>query len=360
MITSNDIFKRDSTGRTRFWRYEVDGPRWRSIAGVCGGTEVVSGWTTCEPKSQPTAEAQALFEAQAEEKKKLDRVYRRTLVELSDGSMMFEPMLAKKYEDFPGRCYSQPKLDGIRCVATAEGLFSRQGKPITGLPHIEEALKPVFDKHPEVVLDGELYNHGMKDQFEKIVSAVRKKAGHPDAGKVQYHLYDAHLGGDEPFSERRQWLLNTFLDVFEITPGCLQHVPTDHVGTADLLDALYGEYLEDGYEGQMVRLDRPYENKRSGSLLKRKEFDDGEFKIRAVLEGNGNWAGFAKRLEIELPDGRVCGAGVKGSQDHARTMLVERDEYVGGTATIRHFGFTNDGMPRFPVAVAAYKGKRDL
>jgi DNA ligase-1 len=353
-MLSTPIFKRDSIGRLRTWSYEVDGARYRTTSGLVDGEQVTSGWTTCEPKSQPTAEAQAIFEANSDEKKKLERVYRRTVAEL-EGPMMFEPMLAKPFEKFTGRCYSQPKLDGIRCVATAEGLFSRQGKPITGLPHIEASLKPLFDQFPDVVIDGELYNHDMRDQFEKIVSAVRKKSGHPDAGKIQYHVYDCFLGGEEIFSERLQFV---YYHLAGRGPA-ISVVPTAHIGTSYLLDEMYADYMEQGFEGQMVRLDKPYENKRSRSLLKRKEFDDGEFTISSILEGNGNWHGYAKRIEFFLPDGRICGGGIKGDQPRGAELLRDADLYRGGQVTIRHFGFTNDGMPRFPVAVAIHKEKRD-
>lgn len=361
MISSNPIFKKDSAGRLRFWRYEVDGARWRSIAGVWGGTEVVSGWTTCTPKSRETAEKQAIFEAEAEEAKKLERVYRRDPAALA-GPMMFEPMLAKKYDDvvinFP--VFSQPKLDGIRCVATVEGLFSRQGKSITGLSHIEHVLKPFFAEHPDAVLDGELYNHDYRDGFEKIVSAVRKKTGHPDAHNIQYHVYDVCLGGPESFKERTGWLRENYLPHTRNTP-CLEIVRTSFMGNQVALDELYAEYIELGFEGQMLRHPSgEYENKRSRFLLKRKEFDDGEFKIHAILEGNGNWAGYAKRVEFVLPDGRICGAGLKANQPLAKRLLENAASHVGGDVTIRHFGFTNDGMPRFPVAVRFYQGTRDL
>jgi len=357
-MLSTPIFKRDSIGRLRTWSYEVDGARYRTTSGLVDGEQVTSGWTTCEPKSQPTAEAQALFEANSDEKKKLERVYRRTVAEL-EGPMMFEPMLAKPFDAYTGRCYSQPKLDGIRCVATAEGLFSRQGKPITGLPHIEAALKPLFDQFPDVVIDGELYNHDMRDQFEKIVSAVRKKSGHPDAGKIQYHVYDCFLGGEELFSERNQWLVDN-LHPHAAGGDILKRVNTVHVGSTDLLDSLYAEYMENGFEGQMVRLDKPYENKRSRSLLKRKEFEDAEFTIVEVQEGNGNWAGYAKHIEFRLADGRTCGSGLRGNQEFAAGLLRDAALYVGGQVTVRYFGFTNDNKPRFPVATAVFQQKRDL
>jgi ATP-dependent DNA ligase len=74
------------------------------------------------------------------------------------------------------------------------------------------------------------------------------------------------------------------------------------------LDAAYANCLEEGYEGQMVRLDGPYEQKRSKLLLKRKEFQDAEYDLVRVDEGLGNWAGYGKKAVLRLPDGREFGA----------------------------------------------------
>ena len=101
------------------------------------------------------------------------------------GSETFQCMLAQSYSD-PKRkaealkaadrkdLYSQPKLDGVRCIASAGGLLSRKNRPITAVPHIWNAVAPIFEKYPDLVLDGELYNHDLKDDFNEIVSMVRK------------------------------------------------------------------------------------------------------------------------------------------------------------------------------------------
>ena len=106
-------------------------------------------------------------------------------------------MLAHKYNedkaDYPA--FIQPKLDGVRCLFTAKGAFSRANNQFMNVEHIEKALKPFFAKNPTAILDGELYNHGLKDDFEKIISLVKKRKP-TDLDKaeatelVQYHVYD--------------------------------------------------------------------------------------------------------------------------------------------------------------------------
>ncbi len=354
MITSAPIFKRDSAGRLRSWFYDVDGDKWRSTSGLVDGAQTTTEWTVCTPKSQDTAEAQAQFEAEAERRKKLERQYHLT-PENCDTPNFFEPMLAKTFGKkvvFP--VANQPKLDGIRCIATVEGLFTRQGKPIVSCPHIEAELAPYFAADPDLMLDGELYNHDLKADFEQLVSLIRKQEPNPaTAGVVQYHVYDAP-SVDKPFNDRSAV-------VFVMLEGAKHLVPVETRLSfdKDMLDKDYEEFLNAGYEGQMVRLNAGYEGgKRSANLLKRKEFQDAEFKIVEVVEGQGNWSGYAKRLTVELPDGRTFGAGIAGTQDFCRKLLDERTDWVGRQATVKFFTPTSDGIPRFPVAIKFHEGAR--
>jgi ATP-dependent DNA ligase len=348
-LTYPTLYKRDTKGNIREWRMEIDGARYRTIAGLQGGQHVASEWTVATPKNvgrsnETTGEQQAWLEVDAGYTYQLEREYFRTIAEV-DTPRFFKPMLAHKYEGgltYP--VYSQPKLDGIRCLASATGLASREGKPITSCPHVAAALEPFFFEQPDAVLDGELYNHALKDDFNKIVSAV-KKGGNTNA--VQYHVYD-FASSKLAFGQRVHQLKSVpYGDV-------IVQVPTQLIGGEHQLTTIYGDYLEDGYEGQMVRLDKPYEQKRSKTLLKRKEFLDEEFPLVAIAEGLGNWAGVAKKVICRLPDGREFGAGIRGTRDRAAELLHETYDSV----TIRFFALTPDGVPRFPVATAFHNGAR--
>ena len=83
--------------------------------------------------------------------------------------MTHKPMLAHKYDDsrvdWSKPVYIQPKLDGVRCLFTKDGAYSRTGKKFMNLRHIEMTLKSFFDKNPDVTLDGELYNHKLKNDL---------------------------------------------------------------------------------------------------------------------------------------------------------------------------------------------------
>jgi hypothetical protein len=138
-------------------------------------------------------------------------------------------------------------------------------------------------------------------------------------------------------------------------------VPSKLVTTKDEIDEQLAVYVEQGYEGQMLR-DRngAYEHKRSKSLLKHKEFIDEEVEILEVLEGVGNWAGYAKAVVIRRANGVVQQSGMRGTQDYAAYLLRIADRLKGTQATCRAQGETADGKLRFPVITFFWEGDRDL
>ena len=128
---------------------------------------------------------------------------------------MIKPMLAYKVDakpvDWTKKVYMQPKLDGVRCVIQLNDkgevyAYSRTGKPWLNIAHITNSLHYFFTLYPDVILDGELYNHDLRDDFEKIISLVRKQkpttADKDEAAKlVQFHCYD-YANGSENYSTR--------------------------------------------------------------------------------------------------------------------------------------------------------------
>jgi DNA ligase 1 len=132
--------------------------------------------------------------------------------------MRKKPMLAypagDKPIDYSKPIFIQPKLDGVRCVIQSEchgsswmvKAYSRTGKEWKNINHILKQLKPFFKKYPKVILDGELYNHDLKNDFEKIISLVRKtKPTEEDrlesAQMVQFHCYDIIDEAYGPFNQ---------------------------------------------------------------------------------------------------------------------------------------------------------------
>jgi len=366
------LYKRDTKGKIRELTIQYgwdsdDVAATRSIAGLKGGKLVTSGWNESKAKNvgranATTAYTQAIAEAMSIYDRRLEKEYFKNIEDI-DSYEAFKPMLAGGYKDgveFP--IIAQPKLDGIRCIANKDGLWTRQAKPITSCPHIWEQIKHVFVEHPEYVFDGELYNHELKEDFNKITSLGRKlKSTEEDFAEseklVQYHVYDMYDTSNPGmlFSERFFKFGMTLLNV----PGfnSLRVVETIMVQSQESLDSLYGQWTEDGYEGQMVRYDMPYENKRSKYLLKRKEFITDEFRVVKMLEGKGNWAGYTKHFILAKPDGTEFGSGVRGTQEVLKKLW--ENGKVPDWATLRYFNETPDGIPRFPVVIDYGFGERE-
>jgi DNA ligase-1 len=356
------------------WIVEVEGDRYRTAYGYHNGVKTVTEWTVVSPKNEgrtnaTTGAEQAAKEAQALWDKKVRTGFTPELLNAGKAPYV-EPMLAENWEDYrsvfstPPVLYSQPKLDGIRCIVKKDGMFSRTGKPILSAPHIRAALQPVFDRTPDIILDGELYNHELKDNFNQIVSLVRKtKPTAQDladsAAVIEYWIYDV-VDTTKYFSTRLEEFVNTYAvwptysDLrFESRHSKMENikiVETGIVRSSEHLDHLYRLYVKHGFEGQMIRLDGPYEHKRSKNLLKRKEFVDIELPILDIVEGNGNRTGMAGYMVFEL-EGKRFHSNVKGPHEYLAKVLAERNSLIGKTATIQFFNLTPDGIPRFPYVI---------
>jgi DNA ligase-1 len=357
------LFKRDVSGGTRVWWSEVGEGKlegyWRTHSGSLYGAITSSEWKYAEPASQPSSASQALFYANAAMEKRLKTDYKEDIDDIDESrNSMIRPMLARKYVGWQRACYVQPKLDGIRCLANIDGLWSRDDRRIISTPHIERELKLFFQLYPNVVLDGELYNHRLHDNFNKIVSLAHKSK--PDFAElqqseelIQYWIFDM-CDLDErnaKFEERWDWLQEKLFDVY--LSDKIIRVQTRFVSSKEELDVYNLKLLEHGYEGQILRHNVRYEEKRSNNLLKRKEFVDEEFELLDILEGDGSWQGFAKIAVCSLQDGRQFRAGISGDQDYCFQLLVEKDKYH--SVTVKYQALTPDGIPRFPIATKFYE-----
>ena len=373
IVSLDPLYKRDSKGKVRIWTMQVgfnneNEAGIRTISGLVDGQKVTSEWNLTEAKNvgrsnATTAKTQAEFEAKAEWTKNVDKEY-FVDVNAIDSYTAFKPMLAHDFTKTPVTSgITQPKLDGIRMVVNTRGLYSRSNKEIVAVPHIAEALADFIKDHPTVTLDGELYNHELKDNFQKITSLVRKTVnlGADELAEskelVQYHIYDMFdsANPDMTFMQRYNWIQKNVHLVNKKTVG-IHLVPVAICETSEEIDVMYGEYTQAGYEGQMIRQDAVYENKRSKGLLKRKEFITEEYEVVEVHEGQGNWAGYAKRLTLKMADGTTFSSGIRGSQAKLKELLENPNI---DWATCRYFELSNDGVPRFPVTIDYGTGVRN-
>ena len=267
---------------------------------------------------------------------------------------MIKPMLAYKVDkkpiDWTNKVFVQPKLDGVRCIFTKDGAYSRAGNEFKNVAHIKYDLTDFFRKHPNAVLDGELYNHALKDNFEKIISLVRKqKPTDQDArdaeSLVQYHVYDTIAEGPD-YESRFNWLIR-YLPI----AATMTLIKNTVVESQDEAKMLHSVHLAQGYEGSMLRLNMPYEQKRSYNLQKFKDFSDTEATIMGYEAGKGKFEGMIGKFFMQDDDGNEFGCPIGKGYNfaHRKVMLDNIHDYIGQRATFTYFQRTQAGSYRHPL-----------
>jgi DNA ligase 1 len=371
----NTLYKRAATGTPQEWTISVDGNQYWTEAGRVGGVITKSEPTICFGKNagranSTTDEEQALAEATSKHQKKLDLGYVDSLDKIDDESPFFKPMLAHKFLDKKHkikwgkqRVFVQPKLDGHRCITTPKNTITattRNGIEYASIPHILEALKPIFSADEMLCLDGEAYNHDLHNDFNEISSIIRKtqltlEDIFKSAELAQYHIYDCPSIGDldqtANFFDRYTAMVKVVAPVAAVH-SCIHIVPIEEVFSEEEVMQKHDQYLAMGYEGIIVRINGPYENKRSNYLLKYKVFDDAEFTVDDILPGKGLKANMAAKIKTHTKEGREFFSNIKAPHNKLREILQNTTKHIGRRCTIRYFGVSpNDKIPRFPYVV---------
>lgn len=231
-----------------------------------------------------------------------------------------------------GAYFLQPKLDGVRCIATSTGLYTRNGNKINA-PHIETEL---VGRIPEgVYLDGELYADDLP--FSQIANAVKRGTGE----KLQLIVFDAVHPQSACIYESRRKI------AAQIINGC-QHIslveqePHQTNMPQDIREAFL-TYTARGFEGLILRANTVWQPGRTPALLKLKKQADSEFLIADIVRT-------AKRLSLVLVTtaGEQFRCPVGMTADERVELWETRQEAIGCRATIEYQELTSRGVPRNP------------
>lgn len=374
------LYKKTNTGALQMWDIfvtakEESGNTFGEVVTVFGQLGTDKPQRTSDPikegknigkKNETSALEQAVKEATSKWEKQKKKGYieskeaamnQEVDTELVEGGVF--PMLAQPYSKHAAKvkypAYIQPKLDGIRCIATVINgkatLWSRTRKQITSMPHIVQELEDTFVDQT-ITLDGELYNHELKADFETIVSLVRQEE--PDQElkhrMVQYHVYD--MVSDKQFVDRNDELIR---ELGTANPSIIRIVQTGMVSNEEEVMLTFANMRSVGYEGSMLRnAESLYEtNKRSYGLQKVKEFDDAEFEIAGITEGRGKLVGHAATFVLKTADGKTFEAKMSGSIEMLKKYFDDHSLWQGKKLTVKYQGLTGaEGVPRFPVGIA--------
>ncbi len=280
---------------------------------------------------------------------------------------MSHVMLAHNYEEsrvaaWPQPFLVQPKLDGIRCIATVgvadDGqeeiyLRTRNDKPITSCPHIIQALAKL-DFPLGTVLDGELLVPNKS--FQEICSFVKRKTLHQHFHLIEYHIFD--VISDFPQENRLFFLWNYLTDfgrqcpLPEDSPCHLVH--WKHCCREEISLHLR-KYIAHGYEGIILRHPTAkYEFRRSPNLLKLKPTQTDMFRCVDFYEEvsiDGELKNTLGALVCVSPNNERFSVGSGFTRAQRKDFWINRDELIGSQILVKYQELTNRGVPRFPIFI---------
>ena len=357
-------------GKTKVWTISVEERDASGVIVISRGyldgkmqvsEKVISQGKNIGKKNETTPVQQAVSEARASWIKMKESGYSEAIKEEVDNTASVRgkgiaadvplPMLAHEYhkrcKGFPFPCFTQPKLDGTRCVGIpGKGLFSRLRKTI---PHMEHIIAELNRLPPDLILDGELYTNELT--FQEIVGLVKRetlKVGDLEKQqKIKYHVYDL-IQGDS--YEQRHCLLQALFASFSFQHLIL--VPTFHCGSEAEMKEQHARFVADGYEGIMLRNPAGvYKNVRSVDLLKYKEFFDDEYEVVGFKEGEGAEKGCVLWM-CKTEKGDTFHCRPRGTREDRTELFQKGAAYIGKKLTVRFQELTDDGIPRFPVGIA--------
>jgi len=356
------LYHKSKTDAIVQWDIWTEGADIVTEYGQMGG-KMQTSRKTATPKNvgranATTAEEQAIRESVAMHTKRLDGKYSLTIEDCK--KEVFLPMLASDFEKRKDKVtypvHVQPKLDGVRCLAYWVGdsvkLMSRGGKQWNCCHHIIDELETVLPK--DWVLDGELYIHG--STFQEITKLVKKLR--PESVNVKFHVYDvpkANYTKDFIGWDSRKIRLESFRTTIADSCESVKVVRTDFAAHEEDVYELQSEYLEEGYEGAIVReSDGEYKfGYRSNKLLKVKNFMDEEYLIAGFTTGVGRFEGSIVWVCM-TEDGQTFKVVAQGTmEERQKTYYNARKDGdgIGDYLKVKFFELTDDGIPRFPVGL---------
>jgi len=290
--------------------------------------------------------------------KTLNKVYGKGFIK------EFSVMLAKKFDEHKdkvnGNFVITQKLDGNRIIVLKDNgvvkSFSRQGKQYEGLEEIESDIANL--PMDNIVFDGELIadTEGSTHEIYAETTSKARSKGNNKTGLV-FHIFDClpldefQKGKSKKRCIERKKFLSRLFNEYDL-PHCKEVKPLYIGNDLSEVDRLMEFAISQGWEGLMCNLDKPYECKRTDSILKVKTMNTCDLKVIGFEEGTGKYTGKLGALIVDYK-GYQVGVG-SGFTDYDRECIWDnRDEYLGKIVEVQYFeeSKNQDGglSLRFPV-----------
>jgi DNA ligase-1 len=255
--------------------------------------------------------------------------------------------------------YVEPKLDGYRMAVCLSGKDSlvrcrKDENPSWqhNVQHIVRQLLGVkaFDN---CMVDGELTGKSW-GELSKLVrlKSPTKEQKQRILDEVNFTIFDvvqlrdsyakAVVGGrgrklipysNELHSDRRQRILEILFD--SPTPYNLRCTAGERAESDDQVWKIYAKFVRQGFEGGMVKLDKPYFFDRTPYWLKIKPTKTMDLKVVEVVEGLGKHTGRMGALMAVSNNGDEIGVGTGFSDAQREDIWKRRKVIVGQHIEIR-------------------------
>ena len=241
--------------------------------------------------------------------------------------------------------YIQRKYDGHRLNGYSNKLLSREGNEIS-LPHIKQELDLLFslipNKPKEMFFDGEIYEHNTHLNDVATLIAEQNEM-------LCFYIYDIGIKG-MTYEERKNFLEDLFNSCSYVFKY-LKLVPTYLVHNIDEINYYFKMFLQEKYEGAVLRIPNAYYEfgKRSSGILKIKPRESSEFKcVGCYSRKKENEI----TLILETKEGKQFSARIKANTKEREKAKKEFDlKWKDKEITVEYRGFSKDGRPIEAVAL---------
>lgn len=377
--TFESLYGYDVNGKMKKWSISVSRNDDNSVITIEYGyingkmtasLQTISVGKNIGKKNKTTHYEQAMSISQSKWKKKCEEGYStqtekgntQTDLNTQAKTKIVFPMLAQDFNKHKNKlvypCYIQPKLDGFRNLydTTTNKNTTRQGKEFSIIKQSGKLYKELLLLPKGLILDGELYSD--KINFEELgVLRKTKCLTHEEQAnleKIEYHIYDI-IDTSSTFEERNNRIKELHLENYEK----LVYVPTFVIDSEKQIRENHNTFLEQGFEGSMVRNKNSFYTikQRSRDLLKYKDFQDGEFEI-IDFTFEKDTSAEDKNLIVWIVKVDNCNEFVKckvrpmGTKEERRNLYekCEKDfnQFKGRKLWVKYFEKTKDGNLRFP------------
>ena len=286
---------------------------------------------------------------------------------------LLKPMLAKQEKDIKNRkifdkeWYSSVKINGVRCLiykGNDNELHAASRGSITYdfvLQHIlsHPKLIELFNEYPSIILDGEIYNY--LTPLNEISGVCRSQKTAYDGDFLQFYWYDI-VDVEKTFEERLS-LMNVIKDKynFQFNPTKewadnelkIQFVSQIKVSGFDNMMNLHNQYIEDGWEGLVIRdPEKTYKpGARDQRMIKIKVYKEDTFLVVGIEQGLRMYDDMC--FVLKTKEGKEFKAKPLGTREQKIEYTDNfESKYLNHLGDCKYFNISAHGVVEQPVFIA--------